>query len=169
PEATTRRRGQLFSLPAQRQLEIVVLQPKTFDDARAAADYLKMRRSVVVNLRGTHTDLARRIVDFSSGVTYALDGHMLRVAEAIRSMKIRGAPAIGAAAAYGLVLAVQTAAGIAPPALRAHLDAAARMLLGTRPTAVNLRWAVERMLAVPDQVPWHSGTDLAAALLAEAH
>src|SRR5947208_7281975 len=45
------------------------------------------------------------------------------VAEAIRSMKIRGAPAIGAAAAYGLVLAVQTAAGIAPPALRAHLDA----------------------------------------------
>jgi len=89
-----------------------------------------------------------------------------QVAEAIRSMKIRGAPAIGAAAAYGLVLAVQTAAGIAPPALRAHLDAAARMLLGTRPTAVNLRWAVERMLAVPDQVPWHSGTDLAAALLA---
>src|SRR5881409_3235671 len=91
------------------------------------------------------------------------------VAEAIRSMKIRGAPAIGAAAAYGLVLAVQTAAGIAPPALRAHLDAAARVLLGTRPTAVNLRWAVERMLAVPDQAPWHSGADLAAALLAEAH
>ena len=42
-----------------------------------------MRRSVVVNLRGTHTDLARRIVDFSSGVTYALDGHMLRVGEEI--------------------------------------------------------------------------------------
>ncbi|TMJ01548.1 MAG: cell division protein SepF [Bacillati bacterium ANGP1] len=82
-ETTTRRRGQLFSLPAQRQLEIVVLQPKTFDDARAAADYLKMRRSVVVNLRGTHSDLARRIVDFTSGVTYALDGHMLRVGEEI--------------------------------------------------------------------------------------
>src|SRR2546428_7755447 len=91
------------------------------------------------------------------------------VAEAIRSMKIRGAPAIGAAAAYGLVLAVQTAAGIAPPALRAHLDAAARVLLGTRPTAVNLRWAVERMLAVPDQAPWQSGADLAAAALAGGH
>src|SRR2546427_12424555 len=91
------------------------------------------------------------------------------VADAIRTMKVRGAPAIGAAAAYGLVLAAQTAAAADPPMLRAHLDAAARMLLGTRPTAVNLRWAVERMLAVPDQVPWQSGTDLAAALLAEAH
>lgn len=80
---TGRRRGQLFSLHAQRQLEIVVLQPKTFDDARAVADYLKMRRPVVVNLRGTHTDLARRVVDFTSGVTYALDGHLLRVGEEI--------------------------------------------------------------------------------------
>src|SRR2546425_13326433 len=78
-----RRRGQLFGLHAQRQLEIVVLQPKTFDDARAIADYLKMRRSVVVNLRGTHSDLARRIVDFTSGGTYALDGHRLRVGEEI--------------------------------------------------------------------------------------
>src|SRR2546425_1154244 len=70
------------------------------------------------------------------------------VADAIRTMKVRGAPAIGAAAAYGLVLAAQTAADADPPTLRAHLDAAARMLLGTRPTADNLRWAVERMLAV---------------------
>src|SRR2546425_5064569 len=76
-DATTRRRGQLFSLPAQRQLEIVVLQPKTFDDARAAGDYLKMRRSGVVDLRGTHSDLARRIVDFTSGGTHALDGDLL--------------------------------------------------------------------------------------------
>src|SRR5256712_10402782 len=72
-DATTRRRGQLFSLPAQRQLEIVVLQPKTFDDARAAGDYLKMRRSVAVNLRGTHSDLAGRVVDFPGGVAYRLD------------------------------------------------------------------------------------------------
>lgn len=78
-----RRRGQLFSLNAQRQLEIVVLQPKTFDDARASADYLKMRRPVVVNLQGSEADLARRIVDFTSGVTYALDGHMLRVGDEI--------------------------------------------------------------------------------------
>ena len=90
------------------------------------------------------------------------------VADAIRTMKVRGAPAIGAAAAYGLVLAAQTAADADPPTLRAHLDTAARMLLGTRPTAVNLRWAVERMLAVAGRVAWRSGGDLVEALLAEA-
>ena len=78
-----KRRGQLFNLHAQKQLEIVVLQPRSFDDARSAADYLKMRRPVVVNLQGSQPDLARRIVDFASGVTYALDGHLLRVGEDI--------------------------------------------------------------------------------------
>ena len=80
---TPKRRAQLFGLHAQKQSEIVVLQPGTFEDARAAADYLKMRRPVVVNLQGAHGELARRIVDFTSGVTYALDGHMLRVGEEI--------------------------------------------------------------------------------------
>lgn len=80
---TPKRRGQLLSLHAQKQLEIVVLQPRTFEDARGAADYLKTRRPVVVNLQGSHGELARRIVDFTSGVTYALDGHMLRVGEEI--------------------------------------------------------------------------------------
>jgi len=78
-----KRRGQLFNLHAQKQMEIVVLQPRSFDDARSAADYLKMRRPVVVNLQGSQPDLARRIVDFASGVTYALDGHLLRVGEDI--------------------------------------------------------------------------------------
>jgi len=78
-----KRRGQLFNLHAQKQMEIVVLQPRSFDDARSAADYLKMRRPVVVNLQGSQPDLARRIVDFTSGVTYALDGHLLRVGEDI--------------------------------------------------------------------------------------
>ncbi len=80
---TPRRRGQLFGLHTQKQTEIVVLQPATFEDARAGADYLKLRRPVVVNLQGAHGELARRIVDFTSGVTYALDGHMLRVGEEI--------------------------------------------------------------------------------------
>jgi len=77
-----RRRAQLFSLHAPKQ-EIVVLQPRAFEDARAAADYLKTRRPVVVNLQGAQADLARRIVDFTSGVTYALDGHLVRVGEQI--------------------------------------------------------------------------------------
>jgi methylthioribose-1-phosphate isomerase len=70
------------------------------------------------------------------------------VAYAIRSMVIRGAPAIGAAAAYGLA-AVTAHTGAADAAdLRAELDEAARVLRRARPTAVNLFWAIERMLTV---------------------
>jgi methylthioribose-1-phosphate isomerase len=65
---------------------------------------------------------------------------MAEVAHAIRSMQVRGAPLIGAAAAYGLCLALR--ADSSTEAL--ERDAAA--LLETRPTAVNLRWAIERML-----------------------
>ncbi len=60
-------------------------------------------------------------------------------AEAIRTMRVRGAPLIGATAAYGLALALRDEAS------DAHLDAACALLAATRPTAVNLRWALERM------------------------
>jgi len=63
-----------------------------------------------------------------------------QVAHAIRSMQVRGAPLIGAVAAHGLALAMQ-----ADPAEQA-LEATAELLLHTRPTAVNLRWAIERMV-----------------------
>jgi methylthioribose-1-phosphate isomerase len=62
------------------------------------------------------------------------------VAQAIRSMQVRGAPLIGAVAAFGLALAARTDA--ATPAL----EEAAATLLATRPTAVNLRWALDRMM-----------------------
>jgi len=60
-------------------------------------------------------------------------------AQAIRSMQVRGAPLIGAAAAYGMALAMRHDSG------DAGLVAAAKTLLATRPTAVNLRWAIEDM------------------------
>jgi methylthioribose-1-phosphate isomerase len=60
---------------------------------------------------------------------------------AIRDMAVRGAPLIGATAAYGLYLALREDAG------DEHMQAAAEALLATRPTAVNLRWALERMRA----------------------
>jgi methylthioribose-1-phosphate isomerase len=63
-------------------------------------------------------------------------------AEAIRTMRVRGAPLIGATAAYGLALAV------AADPKTASLDAAAQQLAETRPTAVNLRWAIERVVNV---------------------
>ncbi len=66
------------------------------------------------------------------------------VADAIRTMVVRGAPAIGVAAAFGLVLAVQAARKKGRP-WRRSFDEAAVLLAGTRPTAVNLFWAIERM------------------------
>jgi len=60
-------------------------------------------------------------------------------AEAISVMRVRGAPLIGATAAYGVALALTEAAS------KGHLEAACARLLATRPTAVNLRWALERM------------------------
>lgn len=81
------------------------------------------------------------------------------VARAIADMVVRGAPAIGAAAAYGLVLAAQ-----ANPALES-LQQAAVELGNTRPTAVNLRWALQRMLRAADLATDH----LAAVLEAEAN
>jgi methylthioribose-1-phosphate isomerase len=62
-------------------------------------------------------------------------------AEAIRVMRVRGAPLIGATAAYGMALAAACDAG------DAGMQAAAEQLIATRPTAVNLRWAVQRVLA----------------------
>jgi methylthioribose-1-phosphate isomerase len=68
------------------------------------------------------------------------------VAEAIRNMVIRGAPAIGAAAAYGLALAASQSQAQATGELLAGLEQAGAVLQAARPTAVNLSWAVNRML-----------------------
>ena len=71
-----------------------------------------------------------------------------RVAEAIRQMVVRGAPAIGATAAFGLALAAQQSSAGNPRELRADLKEAAEVLQESRPTAVNLAWALKRMLQV---------------------
>lgn len=93
------------------------------------------------------------------------------VVEAIKSLRVRGAPAIGIAGAYGLVIAAGEAAGagLAPEAARAHVLARGEALATARPTAVNLRWAVERSIAVIDKLPPDtSAAALADALLTEA-
>jgi methylthioribose-1-phosphate isomerase len=84
------------------------------------------------------------------------------VADAIRTMVVRGAPAIGVAAAFGLVLSVQAARKKKRPWRNAFVDAAA-LLAGTRPTAVNLFWAIGRMRGVAAKLP--DDPDAAAALL----
>ena len=69
-----------------------------------------------------------------------------QVAQAIHTMVVRGAPAIGAAAAFGLALAALHSSARTAEALRADLQAAADELAQARPTAVNLSWALRRIL-----------------------
>ncbi len=88
------------------------------------------------------------------------------VADAIRHMVVRGAPAIGAAAAFGMALAAQQATG-SRAAMLDFLHQAAQTLKAARPTAVNLAWAVDRVLQVAQAAPG-GPDDLRAAVLAEA-
>jgi methylthioribose-1-phosphate isomerase len=69
------------------------------------------------------------------------------VADAIRTMAVRGAPAIGVAAALGLALAAEEAADLSWEPFYPRLRQAADVLRGTRPTAVNLFWAIDRIMA----------------------
>lgn len=71
--------------------------------------------------------------------------------EAIRSLRVRGAPAIGVAAAYGLCLGVRNQRNSDEATFFAELDRVGRYLVSSRPTAVNLAWAVERLLQVAEQ------------------
>lgn len=62
------------------QLQVVLVKPERFDSAREIADHLNSKRTVVVNLESATKDVARRLVDFLSGVAYANDGQIKRVA-----------------------------------------------------------------------------------------
>lgn len=88
-----------------------------------------------------------------------------RVRDAIKRLEVRGAPAIGAAAAFGLVLGAQELAAKGKN-LQLFLPQVAEELQNTRPTAVNLFWALKRMMAVLDSVS--SNTDIVVALEQEA-
>jgi methylthioribose-1-phosphate isomerase len=88
------------------------------------------------------------------------------VAEAIRSMRVRGAPAIGCAAAYGVALAALALGHADETTFRAGLEQACAELRATRPTAVNLGWAVGRMQRIAGHE--RDSARAAAALVAEA-
>ena len=88
------------------------------------------------------------------------------VAQAIRTMVIRGAPAIGAAAAFGMALAAQESRAQGRDELLANLRTAGEVLCAARPTAVNLSWAVARLLRRAESEP--TPATIPDALLAEA-
>lgn len=89
------------------------------------------------------------------------------VAQAITDMVVRGAPAIGAAAAFGLALAAFESDATSYEALQADLQTAAATLKQSRPTAVNLAWAVDRLKRVAE-ASQGSANDIRMAVLTEA-
>jgi methylthioribose-1-phosphate isomerase len=90
------------------------------------------------------------------------------VARAIKEMYIRGAPAIGAAAGFGLALAAQRSQATTREELLADLETAAQVLQATRPTAVNLFWAARRMLDKAQGSPQAAVKEIVQELVAEA-
>jgi len=91
------------------------------------------------------------------------------VADAIRNMTVRGAPAIGCAAAYGVALEAQRLAAAGSASFAATLEQGFRTLSESRPTAVNLFWALERMRRKWDENRSAPPAQVAAALLGEAN
>ena len=65
------------------QSEVIVIEPRSFDEALEIVEELRCRRSVVLNLQYLDTEQSQRVVDFLSGATHALDGHQQRVGQGV--------------------------------------------------------------------------------------
>lgn len=74
---------QVLSIHTQKQMRVIVMEPGSFEEAQSIADQLKNRRPVIINLENADRNLAKRIVDFISGTTYALNGNMQKVGNGI--------------------------------------------------------------------------------------
>lgn len=75
-----KRGNKVVNINATAQLQVVLVKPERFDDASSVADHLNAKRTVVLNLESANKDIARRILDFLSGVAYANDGQIKKVA-----------------------------------------------------------------------------------------
>ena len=74
------RRNKVVNIHATTQLKVVLVKPERFENASEIADNLKDKRTVVLNLESTNKDVARRLIDFLSGVAYAGEGKIKKVA-----------------------------------------------------------------------------------------
>ena len=74
------RHNKVVNIHATTQLKVVLVKPERFENASEIADHLKEKRTVVLNLDSTNKDVARRLIDFLSGVAYAGEGKIKKVA-----------------------------------------------------------------------------------------
>ena len=72
--------NKVVNINATTQLQVVLVKPERFEDASTIADHLNNKRTVVLNLESTNKEVSRRLVDFLSGVAYANNGQIKRVA-----------------------------------------------------------------------------------------
>ena len=77
------RSSRLRSVDSPSPAKVHLVVPRTFNDAKQIADRFKAQIPVILNLQGADTELSKRLIDFASGLTYALDGSMQRVADKV--------------------------------------------------------------------------------------
>ena len=83
PNTIFGRKQHIVNMPQTQQVRMVISQPTTFEQSEEICNYLKERKSVIVNLEYVNKDVARRIVDFISGSVHALDGHIQKISNSI--------------------------------------------------------------------------------------
>ena len=79
-ERSERRSNKVVNIHTTTQLQVVLVKPERFENASEIADHLREKRTVVLNLESTNKDIARRLIDFLSGVAYAGEGKIKKVA-----------------------------------------------------------------------------------------
>jgi len=77
------KKGKIVDIHATTQLQVVVIKAQKYEDVIEIASHLKDRKPVVVNMEGTPPDVARRMIDFISGVIYAIDGEVQKISKVI--------------------------------------------------------------------------------------
>ena len=77
------RKSKITSMPQVQSVKMVITQPTSFEQSEEICNYLKDKKSIIINLEYVNKDVARRIVDFISGGVYALDGYIQKVSNSI--------------------------------------------------------------------------------------
>ncbi len=70
-------------VPMRRNMEVSLIKPTSLDNAKEICDYLLDGKAVVLNMEGIHTETAQRIIDFTSGATYSMDGNLQKISNYI--------------------------------------------------------------------------------------
>jgi cell division inhibitor SepF len=70
-------------VPMRKSMEVTMIKPTSMEDSRDICDYLLAGKAVVLNMEGIHTEIAQRIIDFTSGATYSMNGNLQKISNYI--------------------------------------------------------------------------------------